>query len=202
MESIIYDNNVIYYTLEKKRNKNLYARLNEENVIVVTAPYLVSKRTIEKFVIESYFKLMKKKEKRKDKVIANDGKIKVLGDLYDVSDIDNLNYLLQMKLKVYITQNYLGICKEMNIDNPPRVVFKRVKGYLGEYNRKTHQISLNILIAHLEPSCIRYVIIHELCHIRYMNHQEAFWREVEKYEPNYRKLRIKCKKEFIYYENY
>ena len=31
-----------------------------------------------------------------------------------------------------------------------------------------------------------YVIIHELCHLKELNHSSAFWKEVEKYCPDYK----------------
>ncbi|EKE84509.1 M48 family metallopeptidase [Idiomarina xiamenensis] len=33
---------------------------------------------------------------------------------------------------------------------------------------------------------VRYVVIHELCHLRHFNHSRAFWRLVEQLEPDYR----------------
>ena len=35
------------------------------------------------------------------------------------------------------------------------------------------------------PEAIDYVVIHELCHRKYMDHSKQFWNEVQKYMPNY-----------------
>ena len=52
----------------------------------------------------------------------------------------------------------------------------------------TGTISLNYCLMFLDPAHLRYVMIHELCHARHMNHSKRFWRLVGQYEPNYRQL--------------
>lgn len=49
-------------------------------------------------------------------------------------------------------------------------------------------ISLNARLLYLELALVRYVLIHELCHLQEMNHSANFWRLVERHEPNYRAL--------------
>ncbi|MCL1886300.1 MAG: M48 family metallopeptidase [Dehalococcoidia bacterium] len=50
-------------------------------------------------------------------------------------------------------------------------------------------LNLNWKLVMLPQDIIEYVIIHELCHLREMNHSPAFWRLVEQYCPNWRACR-------------
>jgi predicted metal-dependent hydrolase len=49
-------------------------------------------------------------------------------------------------------------------------------------------ISLNYCLMFLDPRHLRYVMIHELCHARHMNHSRRFWNLVGRFEPDYRQL--------------
>lgn len=49
-------------------------------------------------------------------------------------------------------------------------------------------ISLNVCSLFLRPEVLRYLMIHELCHTRHMNHSQRFWNLVEQCEPGYRQL--------------
>ena len=52
----------------------------------------------------------------------------------------------------------------------------------------TGTISLNYCLLFLEPALVRYLMVHELCHARHMNHSRRFWRAVSRFEPEYRRL--------------
>lgn len=49
-------------------------------------------------------------------------------------------------------------------------------------------ISLNASALFLDPAVVRYLLIHELCHLFSLNHSRRFWRLVEQFEPNCRVL--------------
>lgn len=45
------------------------------------------------------------------------------------------------------------------------------------------------------PNCLAdYIIVHELCHLKEMNHSPKFWLEVEKIMPDYKNLVVELRK--------
>jgi predicted metal-dependent hydrolase len=49
-------------------------------------------------------------------------------------------------------------------------------------------ISLNARLLFVAPEIATYVLLHELCHTKELNHSSRFWRLVERFEPNWRSL--------------
>jgi len=52
----------------------------------------------------------------------------------------------------------------------------------------TGTISLNLCLMFQRPEVVRYLLVHELCHRRHMNHSSRFWSLVESHEPDWRAL--------------
>jgi predicted metal-dependent hydrolase len=50
-------------------------------------------------------------------------------------------------------------------------------------------ISLNYKLLFLPPEWARYVLIHELCHTKELNHSAKFWALVAQKEPNFKKIK-------------
>jgi predicted metal-dependent hydrolase len=49
-------------------------------------------------------------------------------------------------------------------------------------------ISLNARLLFLPPDLVTYVLVHELCHTKHLNHSPRFWRLVESYLPDCRRF--------------
>ena len=59
---------------------------------------------------------------------------------------------------------------------------------------KLGTITLNTNLIKVPVDCIDYVIIHEICHLKFLNHSPKFFKLLEKYSPNWRNLQDKLNK--------
>jgi len=67
---------------------------------------------------------------------------------------------------------------------PCRVVIKNQKTRWGSCSNKGN-INLNWRLIMAPLHIIDYVVVHELCHLKVMNHSKDFWNLVESIQPNY-----------------
>ncbi len=68
-----------------------------------------------------------------------------------------------------------------------RIRIRRQRTRWGSCSSKG-TLSLNVCLAFLDPAVARYLLVHELCHTRHMNHSQHFWALVEEHEPEWRQL--------------
>jgi predicted metal-dependent hydrolase len=70
--------------------------------------------------------------------------------------------------------------------HPTKLSFRNQKTRWGSCSSRGH-LNLNWRLVAAPIYVIDYVIIHELCHLRHLNHSQAFWDLVQKHDPEYLK---------------
>ncbi len=86
---------------------------------------------------------------------------------------------LQLCLKLFADQNFY---------TPNKVVIRKLKRVWGSMNLNK-KLTLNIDLIKVPIEYLDYVIIHELCHIKHMNHSKEFYQLQESILPNWRELK-------------
>jgi predicted metal-dependent hydrolase len=72
---------------------------------------------------------------------------------------------------------------------PRSLRIKTQKSRWGSCGPK-NDINLNWLLILAPAAILEYVVVHELCHIRYKNHSKDFWRLVAMHLPDYLQSRL------------
>jgi len=75
---------------------------------------------------------------------------------------------------------------------PASVSFKKYKRRWGCCDTQNH-IVFNSLLAQFPEEIIRYIVIHELAHIREKNHSKRFWAIVASFQPDYKQIHRRIK---------
>lgn len=85
-----------------------------------------------------------------------------------------------------ITERTLYWAQQMNL-HPLTLKFREQKTRWGSCSSKG-AINFNWRLIVFKPEIVDYVIIHELAHLRHMNHSANFWSLVEEHCQNYQML--------------
>lgn len=171
MNAINYEK--IKYHIEYGKVKNLYIHIKNGEVIV-KAPRFITKKYIDKIVEQKRNWILKKLEESKNKPEERE---------YTKTDIENLKNKLEYIFPELIKQTNL-------VPNKKRI--RNIKYAWGSCSSNKN-ITINLKLVNKSEEEIKYVALHELCHLKYMNHSDKFWNLVEKYMPNYKEIRKQLK---------
>lgn len=190
--------------VKRKSIKNIYFKWLDDTLLVTCNNYLTSKE-IEKLIKTNAKSLtnLKKRTPRSDlksnemyflgekHIIEYDGvsKTYIDGNKIISKDATELNKFLNYQCTVIFTSR-LERLKSQFKDLPEfRLRIRHMSTRWGVCNTKSMTVTLNSELIKKDVSLIDYVIIHELCHFKHMNHSTEFWREVEKYYPYHKMAR-------------
>jgi predicted metal-dependent hydrolase len=71
---------------------------------------------------------------------------------------------------------------------PTSLRIRPMKSLWGSLDTRD-RINLDLALALAPPAALRYVLVHELCHLRVRNHSPRFWALVETLYPDWREQR-------------
>ncbi|HSG66805.1 MAG TPA: YgjP-like metallopeptidase domain-containing protein [Gammaproteobacteria bacterium] len=70
---------------------------------------------------------------------------------------------------------------------PRRVAVRTQRTRWGSCSQAGN-VNLNAALLLLPADQVRYLLVHELCHLRHLDHSPRYWQLVERYEPDFRAL--------------
>lgn len=159
------------YEIIYSKIKNVYIQIKDGKVII-KAPKRMSEKELEKMIekksewIER--NLEKSRQKQEKEELYTEEQFKKIVET-NANELINITGLIPNKIRIRDIKYAWGSCS----------------------NNKNITINKN-LISYSELA-IRYVILHELCHLKYMNHSKEFWSLVQKYMPEYKKAKAEFK---------
>lgn len=209
--------NIISYTIDKAIFGNFSILVDNGEVIVKAPWYFSKQRIQEAIKENKRWILKKLSEMEEvtlyntTKILGVNYAIKVIYTNVKTPGLNlNNNYIeikLPIKLKgknnnkiieIILNKMYIKLA-EKHLEN----IFEEIRIETGlapeeysiDYNIKEmakfdfekKEIYINSKIMELEESCIKYIVIHELCHLKYKTHAKSFYNLVKKYFPKYEK---------------
>lgn len=96
---------------------------------------------------------------------------------------------IKLKSKIYLSALVIHFNRKIKAKYAKLRIHSLIMEW-GSYSSKK-VLGLNYKLIFLPPSLVKHLIIHELCHTRHLNHSPEFWKEVEKYDRNWKRNKMK-----------
>lgn len=127
-----------------------------------------------------------------DKIIIKTPVYETLNKDYEAKEnIEKIDKLRTDLKKWYKKQAYAYVSKRVDYYKDiigvtvTSVSIKSRKSQWGSCDSNGN-ITFSWRLVMARPEAIDYVVIHELCHRKYMDHSKQFWNEVQKYMPDFK----------------
>lgn len=167
-------------TLIRSRRKSLAIEITPELQVVVRAPARMPVREINAFVqekddwIRAHLQRMAEKKRLREQCREQ------------ALSKEELQELAAQAMKL-ITQKVHYYAQIIGVTYG-RITIRNQRTRWGSCSGKGN-LNFNCLLLLMPEEVLDYVVVHELCHRKEMNHSARFWEEVEKILPDYRQRR-------------
>lgn len=165
-------------TVIRSNRKTVAIQVNPDLSVTVRAPRGASAKYIEQILQEKAAWINKHIEQMKRKRAQYESQNSRQFTEQEIRELAN-------QALEYIPKRVSYFAKIVGVDYG-RITIRNQKTRWGSCSAKGN-LNFNCLLMLTPPEVIDYVVVHELCHRKEMNHSKAFWSEVEKVLPDYKK---------------
>ena len=174
----------LQYSLIRSNRKSISVEIQRDGTALVRAPRWSPKFEIDAFVLSHEEWIREQQAKMAIQFIEDAWTPKLT-----TAEIKSLAKTARLDIKYRIERWAPIVAPDSawaNItDRKPRLSIRHQKTLWGSCTREGN-LNFNCLLM-LAPEDVRdYIVVHELCHLKHMNHSRAFWNLVERAMPNYR----------------
>ncbi len=89
-----------------------------------------------------------------------------------------------------LQERFSEMLSKFDFKNIPKLSIREMKRRWGSFLNQD-RIFLNPKLIHLSKDCIEYVIVHELCHLKYKNHNKRFFNLLKHKYPHWERVKEK-----------
>ena len=160
------------YEIIYPKRKTLCLQVTRDGRVVIRCPYRTSKQRVEEFY-KAHSEWIKKK------LELVEGRMIPIDELSDTEIAE-----LKRKAWEYIPSRVDHFAKIMGV-TPSHVSINQAKTRFGSCSSKK-RLNFSCNVMRYPYEAIDYVIVHELAHIKELNHSKKFWAIVESILPDYK----------------
>jgi len=173
------------YTLKvSNRAKRVRITVSHDGKVIVTKPKRVNLEIVEKFLISKSEWVFDKLEKFKNSP-----------NLLNIQNTEE-EYLENKDKAFILAKKQIEYFNNIYNFKFNKITIKNQKTRWGSCSRKGN-LNFNYKIALLPKHISDYIIIHELCHLKELNHSQKFWKLVAIAVPNYLDIKKELRGELV-----
>jgi predicted metal-dependent hydrolase len=176
----------IDYTIKRSRRaRRMSITVHHSGEVVVTLPLLATPFAAYTFVKRKHDWIQKMQSTLKKRF---EGKT--------VINQTRKDYLANKKRALEFIKERLEYYNKFYNYKYGRITIRNQKSRWGSCSSKGN-LNFNYALVHLPQELADYIVVHELCHLKEMNHSKRFWDLVARAIPDYKQRRATLKRKFI-----